>query len=116
MHIGAINSITIEDNVLIASKVFITDHNHGNYSGINQGSPDTIPTERPLHSNPVIIEKNVWLGEYVSILPGVRIGEGSIVGAMSVVNKDIPPHSIAVGSPAKVIKVFNESLKIWEKV
>jgi lipopolysaccharide O-acetyltransferase len=116
VHIGAINSINIKDNVLIASKVFITDHNHGNYSGSNQDSPFIDPVARPLNSKPIIIEKNVWLGEYVCVLPGVRIGKGSIIGAMSVVNKDIPPHSIAVGSPARVIKVFNESLKIWEKV
>jgi len=116
VHIGAIESINIGDNVLIASKVFISDHNHGNYTGENQDSPDTKPSERPLYSKPIVIEKNVWLGEFVSVLPGVKIGQGSIVGAMSVVNKDIPPYSISVGVPAKVIKTFNRTLKIWEKV
>ena len=116
VHIGAVESIEIEDNVLIASKVFITDHNHGNYSGENQDSPETIPHDRTIYSKPVKIKKNVWLGEFVSVLSGVTIGEGSIIGAMSVVNKDIPPFTIAVGSPAKVIKKYNHSTKKWDKV
>jgi acetyltransferase-like isoleucine patch superfamily enzyme len=116
VHIGAVESIEIEDNVLIASKVFITDHNHGNYSGENQDSPESIPHDRPFYSKPVKIKKNVWLGEFVSVLSGVTIGEGSIIGAMSVVNKDIPPFTIAVGSPAKVIKKYNHSTKKWDKI
>jgi len=78
VHIGAIENIEIEDNVLIASKVFITDHNHGSYSGANHDLPNTEPGKRPLYSQPVKICKNVWIGEFVSILPGVTIGEGSI--------------------------------------
>lgn len=116
VHIGAVENITIGDNVLIASKVFITDHNHGNYSGINIDSPLSIPKERPIHSKPVIIEDNVWIGEFVSILPGVIVGKGSIIGTMSVVNKSIPPYSIAVGSPARVIKIFDFKLNKWKSV
>jgi acetyltransferase-like isoleucine patch superfamily enzyme len=116
VHIGAVESIEIGDNVLIASKVFITDHNHGSYAGEIQDSPDSIPQERPIYSKKVIIEKNVWLGEFVAVLSGVTIGEGSIIGAMSVVNKDIPPFSIAVGSPAKVIKKYNHFSKKWDKI
>lgn len=52
----------------------------------------------------VSIGKNVWIGEKATILPGVTIGEGSIIGANSVVTKNIPPYSIACGIPAKVIK------------
>ena len=63
-----------------------------------------------------MIEKNVWLGEFVSVLPGVKIGEGSIVGTMSVVNKDIPPYSISVGSPARVVKKYNFDTNKWEKI
>ena len=116
VHIGAIESVIIEDNVLIASKVFITDHNHGNYTGNVVDSPFSIPIDRKLYSKKVLIKKNVWIGEFVSILPGVTIGEGSIIGSMSVVNKDIPAHCIAVGSPAKVIKKFNLETNLWEKV
>lgn len=50
------------------------------------------------------------------IIPGVTVGKGSIVGAHSVVTHDIPPYSIAVGSPAKVIKQYNFSTKIWEAI
>ncbi len=116
VHIGAVNKVEIGENTLIASKVFITDHNHGNYKGDNQDSPLSPPQDRPIISKKVVIEKNVWLGEYVSVLPGVTIGEGSIIGTMSVVTKDIPPFSIAIGSPAKVIKKFNQDTEKWEKI
>lgn len=116
VHIGAINSIEIRDNVLIASKVFITDHNHGLYTGNDCDSPMSIPKDRKLFSGPVVIEENVWIGEFVSILSGVTIGKGSIIGSMSLVNKDVPPYSIAVGSPAKVVKKYNEKTMLWDKV
>jgi|SRR5665647_516295 len=116
VHIAAGEKIIIGDNVLIASKVFISDINHGNYSNINQDSPLTVPNKRTLSTNPVIIEDNVWIGESVSILSGVTIGKGTIVGANSVVSKSLPPNVIAVGSPAKPIKKYNfETLK-WEKI
>lgn len=116
VHIGAINKIEICDNVLIASKVFITDHNHGRYSGDIQDSPLSPPSERVLVSKPVVIKKNVWIGEFVSVLPGVTIGEGSIIGANSVVSKDIPAYSIAVGSPARVVKCYNFENNKWVPV
>lgn len=116
VHLAAIERLTIGDNVLIASKVFITDHNHGSYSGNFQDSPLSIPKDRPLYSKPVSIENNVWIGEFVCVLPGVTIGEGAIIGAMSVVSKDIPPYSIAVGSPAKVIKKYDFETQNWVKV
>ena len=116
VHIGATEKIIIEDNVLIASKVYISDHNHGCYKGDEQDSPMSIPKERKIHSSPIKIEKNVWIGELCCILQGVTIGEGSIIGAMSVVTKDIPPYTIAVGSPAKLIKRYNFETKKWDKL
>lgn len=116
VHIGAISCVKIGNDVLIASKVFITDHNHGQYSGDDQDRPDSLPIERKLFSKPVVIEDKVWIGEFVSILPGVTIGQGSIIGTMSVVTKDIPPYSIAVGSPARVIKTFNFTTNKWDSV
>ena len=116
VHIGATEKIIIEDNVLIASKVYISDHNHGSYKGDEQDSPMSIPKERKIHSSPIRIEKNVWIGELCCILQGVTIGEGSIIGAMSVVTKDIPPYTIAVGSPAKLIKRYNFKTKKWDKL
>ncbi|WHF53053.1 DapH/DapD/GlmU-related protein [Chryseobacterium gotjawalense] len=116
VHIAATDRIDIGNNVLIASNVYISDHNHGIYKGIIQDSPLSKPNDRDIYSSPVIIEKNVWIGQYVCVLQGVTIGEGSIIGAMSVVNKDIPPYSIAVGSPAKVVKKYDFKNKIWISV
>jgi len=113
VHIAVAKGVYIGDNTLIASKVFISDHNHGNYTGNNQSSPMTPPIERELFSKEVKIGSNVWIGEFVSILPGVTIGDGSIIGSMSVVTKDIPEFSIAVGSPAKVIKKYDKDTNKW---
>jgi lipopolysaccharide O-acetyltransferase len=114
VHIVARESVKIGNNVLMASKIFITDLNHGDYG--NRGKhddPAIPPSARALSSAPVNIEDNVWIGEFVSILPGVTIGKGSIIGTMSVVSKSIPPNSIAVGSPAKVVKSFDPSTGKW---
>ena len=117
VHITAAKSVEIGDNVLMASKIYISDCLHGSYAGDEQdSSPLTAPIDRPLSIKPVKIEKNVWLGEFVSVLPGVTIGEGTIVGANSVVSKSLPPYVIAVGSPAKPIKKFNFETNLWERV
>ena len=117
VHITAMQSVKIGNNVLLASKIYISDCSHGTYSGNeNDSHPDSIPHDRPLSSKPVVIEDNVWLGEFVSVLPGVTIGKGSIVGANSVVSKSLPPYVIAVGTPAKPIKKFNFETNKWEKI
>ena len=61
------------------------------------------------------IENNVWIGENVSILPGVEIGENAILGANSVITKNVPKDSIVAGNPAKVIKVYNKNTGKCEK-
>lgn len=116
-HITAVEKVIIGNNVLLASKIYISDSSHGSYAGNEfDSSPDTIPHDRPLVTKPVIIEDNVWLGEFVSVLPGVTIGKGTIVGANSVVSKSLPSYVIAVGAPAKPIKKFNFTTNIWEKI
>lgn len=55
----------------------------------------------------VIIEDDVWIGSRVTILPGVKIGRGSIIGAAAVVTKDVPPYSVVAGNPAKIMKRRN---------
>lgn len=115
VHIAAGESVKLGDNVLIASRVFITDLNHGTYVGENQSHPASICRTRELSTTPVCIESNVWLGEGVVVLPGVTIGKSSIIGANSVVTKSIPEHSIAVGNPAKVIKQFDFNKNEWIK-
>jgi acetyltransferase-like isoleucine patch superfamily enzyme len=116
VHIGAIESIVIGHRVLIASKVFISDHNHGSYGmhGVHT-DPRIPPNQRLLSSAPVVIEDDVWIGEFVSILPGAHIGKGSVIGTMSTVIGVIPPYSIAVGSPARVIKQFDFESGKWKR-
>jgi lipopolysaccharide O-acetyltransferase len=115
VHIGAVGSITIGDNVLMASKIYISDHNHGSYDDLISDNPLSKPIYRKAICKPVVIGNNVWLGESVCVLPGVTIGEGCVVGALSVVTKSIPPYSIVVGNPAKVVKEFNFEINKWIK-
>ena len=116
VHIGAIEQVVIGDHTLIASRVFISDHNHGNYQVQDAASsPEIPPVDRPLFSRPVQIGRNVWLGEQVCILSGVTVGDGAIVGANSVVTCDIPPNSIAAGNPARVIRVFDAQTQTWRR-
>lgn len=110
-RITCAGEIVIENNVLMAPEVFITDHNHGMAPEYLGGySP------QPLLVKDVRIENGVWLGQRVTILPGVTVGKHSIIGANSVVTRSVPEYCIAVGNPAKVIKHWNFETKEWEKV
>lgn len=101
-HITAIDNITIGNNVLTGRYVYISDNAHGRSI---RSEMDLPPTQRPLHSKgSVVIEDNVWIGERVCILSGVRIGRGAIIGANAVVTHNIPPYCVAAGIPARVIK------------
>ncbi len=92
--IAATKLVKIGSDCLIGTHTIIMDND---FHGVNDRL--SVPEAKP-----VIIGNNVWIGSRAIILPGVTIGEGSIVGAGSVVTKSIPPYSIAVGNPAKVIK------------
>lgn len=86
--------ITISDGCFIGHNVNIATLNH-----------DISPYNRAaLHPKPVFIGKNVWIGSDSTILPGIYIGDSAIIGAGSVVTKDIPENAIAVGNPCRVIK------------
>ncbi len=104
-HITAANHIEIGDNFLSGKKVLITDNSHRNVT------PDELsiaPVKRKIVSKgPVYIGNNVWVGENAAILPGVTIGDGAIIGANAIVTQNIPPGGIAVGNPAKIIKILN---------
>ena len=112
--ISCVESVTIGDCVIISNHVRIYDHNShptdpktreemclGGFYG------DAWSAEKAAH-RPVVIEDNVWIGEYSLILKGVRIGKGSVVAANSVVTKDVPPYSIVAGNPAVVVKRLEE--------
>lgn len=100
-HIGCIEKIEIGDNVMIASKVFITDHFHGK---INKEDINIAPTNRILTSKPIKIGNNVWIGDSVCIMPGVTLGNNIIVGANAVVTHNFPDNTVIAGCPAKIIK------------
>lgn len=114
-HIVAHNCVEIGNDVLIASKCFISDVNHGKYSGDNQDSPDTVPNGRALIVGKTVIGSRVWIGENAVILAGANIGDGCIIGANSVVSKIIPSGSMVVGNN-RIIKKWNFNQKCWERV
>ena len=104
-HITCVNKITIGNNCLTGKWITITDNSHG-YVTIEDLSCS--PLERKIISKgPVFIGNNVWLGDKVTILPNVKIGDGVIVAANSVVTHDIPNYCVVAGNPAKVIKQLN---------
>ena len=99
-HITAIDRIELGKHVLTGKYVLITDNAHGE---TDLALLEIAPNQRPLASKgPVIIEDNVWIGEKASILSGVRIGRGAIVGANAVVTRDVPAGTMALGVPARI--------------
>lgn len=101
-HLTSINKIEIEDGVLTGRWVTISDNAHGDFEKHEIQIP---PAQRRIVSKAGIhICKNVWIGDKVTILAGVTIGEGSIIGSNSVVTKDVPKYSIVAGCPARVIR------------
>ncbi len=114
-HIVAHENVKIGNHVLIASKCFISDTNHGNYRGDDQSDPMSPPVLRKLTTSQVEIGDRVWIGENAVILAGVTVGSGCIIGANSVVTKSVPENCIAAGSPAKVVKKWNEVEGRWIK-
>lgn len=97
VNIIALQSITIGNDCLIGDQVTIYD------SDFHETNPDLRKSNTP-PSKPVKIGNNVWLGSRAMVLKGVSIGDNSVVGAMSLVNKSIPPNSLAVDAPIKVIR------------
>ena len=111
LSILSYKDVYIEDDVLIASNVLITSENHGI-------DPETeVPyMNQKLVGKEVRIKSGCWIGEKCILLQGVTIGKKSIIGAGSVVTKDIPDYSIAVGNPARVIKRYNFESHNWERI
>jgi len=91
-----LGGITIEDDVLIAPKVSL----------LSEGHPITPEDRQSLVPGHIHIKKNAWIGANATILPGVTIGENSIVAAGAVVSKDVPDNTVVGGIPAKIIKTF----------
>jgi len=111
LQVVAFNEIVIEDDVMFASNVFVCDGLHSIRSGDIPYKYQGIERIAPIY-----IRKGCWIGQNVVILPGVEIGAYSVIGANSVVTKSIPTKTIAVGSPAKIMKRWNEATASWEPV
>jgi len=94
-------SVIIGNDCLIAPGCHITDVNHGI-------APGELIRKQPLISKPVRIGNDVWVGAGCSILPGVTIGDGVVIGARSVVTHDVPAKAIVVGAPAKILRYRTE--------
>ena len=106
-HIYATKSIIIEDKVLTANNVYISDNLHG------YNSPEIPIVDQPvIQKAPVIIGEGSWLGQNSCII-GAQIGRHCVVGANAVVTKDIPDFSVVVGAPARIIKRFDAQLNLW---
>lgn len=117
VHITCVERIEIGNGVLFGSRVHVSDHNHGRYTGPGQSHPQQAPAERELATRgPVFIEDNVWIGDNVIILGPVRIGAGAILGANSLISADVPAATMVAGAPAKAIKRFDPELNLWKKV
>ena len=112
-HIVAYGKVEIGNQVLIASKCFISDTNHGTYKGQEQSNPDEPPKKRRLVIKPTKIGNNVWIGENVVILAGAEIGDGCVIGAGSIITKKIPKNTIVVGNEI-LIKSYNTKEHKWE--
>ena len=109
LTIGATTLVEIGDDALLASHIFISDNQHGHSN-----------TELPYKYQPlekiaaVSIGRGCWIGEHVVIMPGVEIGEMSIVGANSVVTRSVPARSIVAGSPARVVRQWSSDSGSWD--
>ena len=112
--IGSVDSITIGNCVIISNHVHIYDNNNHPTSPkvrhemcLNGFEGDAW---RWIHADsaPIVIEDDVWIGEYSAVMKGVTIGRGSIVGAHAVVTKDVPPYTVVAGNPARVVKELKD--------
>lgn len=110
-HLGAMSSIVLGNDVGIASGVCIEDHHY-----LYEGASDEQPLKKqPFRVADVVIEDGVMIGEHATVLPGVRIGRNSWVGANAVVTRDVPPFSVVAGVPARVVRRLNPATGAWEK-
>ena len=108
LTLGAHEAIIIEDDVMFAANVNLTDGFHG-----FENADEPYKYQPICRIAPIVIKRGCWIGQNTVILPGVTIGELSIIGANSVVTRDIPARCIAVGAPARVIKKWDAGTRQW---
>lgn len=99
-HVNVLDRVVIGAHCLFGPRCVIVDHNHGL-------DPARRIDEQPCIAKPIRIGKDVWCGAGAVILPGVSIGDGAVVGAQSVVTRDVPPMAVVAGNPARLIRMRN---------
>lgn len=104
-NVEIMGPVRIADNVVVAANTLILGRDHDISHGMN-----ALPYGTGYKLQEVVIERNVWIGQYVIILPGVRVGEGSIIASGSVVTRDVPGCSVIGGNPARIIKKRDKDL------
>ena len=109
-RIGCDNKIVIEDDVLFAPHVHISDRNHG-FEDIHT----PISRQKVTSKGPVVIGAETWLGFGCQVMSGVKIGRHCVIAAGAVVVKDVPDYCVVGGNPARILKQFNQTTNKWEK-
>lgn len=105
-----IGPVLIGNDVMLAQNVVLSGLNHG------YENTELPPSRQDVSLGLIRIEDGVWIGANSVVTAGVTIGNHSVIGAGSIVIRDIPPFSVAVGNPARVVKAFNSKLGKWERV
>lgn len=100
-HVNVLERVEIGAHCLFGPRCVIVDHNHGIL-------PERRIDEQPCVAKPIHVGDDVWMGAGAVVLPGVSIGSGAVVGAQSVVTRDVPPMAVVAGNPARVIRMRNE--------
>ena len=105
-----IGPVTVGNDVMFAQNVVL--------SGLNHSFEDVTlpPADQPVTTSAITVEDEVWIGANSIITAGVTVGKHSIIGSGSVVTKNVPPYSVTVGNPARVIKKYNFDNKSWDKI
>lgn len=105
-----IGPVTIGNDVMLAQNIVLSGLNHG-YENIH-----IPPHHQKVTKKVITIEDEVWIGANVVVVAGVTIGKHSVVAAGSVVTKNVPPYSVVVGNPARIIKQYNPKTELWERI
>ncbi len=103
-----IGPVQIGNHVIIAQHVVMSGLNHS-YEAIH--TPISL---QPVSTRPIVIEDECWIGANVVITAGVRVGKHAVVGGGSVVTKDVPPYSVVVGNPARLIRQYDPTSATWK--
>ena len=111
LTIAAMQEVTIEDDVMFALNVLIADGMHG-----FENANEPYKYQKMWKISPIVIKRGCWIGQNVVIMPGVTVGELSIIGANSVVTKSVPDRCIAYGAPARVVKQWDEATQRWSSL